>query len=275
MRGDLSSRGGALAAAGRGQAGFTPRRPTNPLLQRDDVGRAKTSCYDLPDTAFTYGRPGNQDLEGAREVSMRWASHKPSRAPEDLAPDFQHLHKKAAAAKIVNSKDLKHFRKEYDLTETPRGHMGMGQVEPVRVAGTAGSKPLVPSDVIPGFTYGRKVRPSTPIHEVISYRFGEQAEQESQRAGERAAEQRSLQMGEVRRIHLTNASRGHATNARKAAMQLDSTEKDTFKLTKFSRATPKVDSNLRKTPHLEEHAGSLVDVPAFAEESVPGPYSWM
>mmetsp|Transcript_20507 Transcript_20507/g.57360 ORF Transcript_20507/g.57360 Transcript_20507/m.57360 type:complete len:296 (-) Transcript_20507:230-1117(-) len=230
-----------------GQAGFTPRQPTNPLLQKDIVGRARPSCYDLPQDTFSYGRPGNQDAEGAREVSMRWVDHTPSRGPEEFAPDFIHLHKKAASARITTAKDLKHYRKEYDITQTPR--MLAASAPPSTDAAKGGPKPLVPSDVIPGFTYGRKVRPSTPIHEVLSYRFGEKAEREMQRFNEKFEMQRAQQQSEVRRIPLTNASRGHASAAKKAASDVDE-PKELFKIAKFTKnATPKIDSNIN-TPRL-------------------------
>ena len=44
-------------------------RTRNPLLVKDDVGRAKPSCYKLPPEDFSYGRPDMPDYEGAREVS--------------------------------------------------------------------------------------------------------------------------------------------------------------------------------------------------------------
>jgi len=178
---------------------------------------------------------------------MRWVDHTPSRGPEEFAPDFIHLHKKAASARITTAKDLKHYRKEYDITQTPR--MLAASAPPSTDAAKGGPKPLVPSDVIPGFTYGRKVRPSTPIHEVLSYRFGEKAEREMQRFTEKFEMQRAQQQREVRRIPLTNASRGHASAAKKAASDVDE-PKELFKIAKFTKnATPKIDSNLN-TPRL-------------------------
>merc|ERR1740115_69808 len=79
----------AYSAAVNMMPGGVPRYgpPKNPLLVRDEVGKAKASCYDLPDGRFPYGRPGNHDSEGAREVSMFWVSHKASQPPECTAPD--------------------------------------------------------------------------------------------------------------------------------------------------------------------------------------------
>lgn len=242
----LSARGALIAG---GQVGITPRKQ-NPLLQKDEVGRARASCYDLPEDTFSYGRPGNQDLEGAREVSMNWVSHTPSRSPESYAPNFVRLHKKAAGARITNSRDLKHYRKEYDLTETPRLASVAQEADAVR----GPPKALVPSDVIPGFTYGRKVRPSTPIHEVISYRFGDKAEKELRNFAEKFEQHREQQRTEVRRIPLTNASRGHASGAKKALLQNED-KKEPFKIKKFQNTTPKINSNLH-TPRPQSYGGT-------------------
>eukprot|EP00439_Symbiodinium_sp_Y106_P033072 s2111_g3.t4 len=114
----------------------------------------KPTCFDLPDAQFSYGRPGNQDQEGAREVSMRWIGHTPSKRNEAEEPDFVSVNRKAAVDRVTNAKDLRQYYRQ--VPDPPlmsaRGH---------KMAG----KPLIPSDVIPEFAYGRKVRPSTPIQE--------------------------------------------------------------------------------------------------------------
>jgi len=40
---------------------------SNPLLQKDDVGKPKNTTYNLPQTEFTYGQPLHRDKEGAKE----------------------------------------------------------------------------------------------------------------------------------------------------------------------------------------------------------------
>jgi hypothetical protein len=200
----------------------------NPLLLRDDVGRAKQSCYDLPDEHFSYGRPGNQDVEGAREVSMRWVSHTPSRQPEGAAPDFMNLNKRATAAKITTSKDLKHFKNLIEESLSPQYSSSPGQ-----------AKDTVPSDVISGFTYGRKVRPGTPIQEVISYRFAEKSERELNRFYSDFRDVQEASKTQVRKIPLTAASRGHASAHKKASTTMQQS-KELFKLGKFKRVPARV-----------------------------------
>ena len=40
-------------------------KSANPLLQREDVGRARPSCHKLPEEGFTFGRIEYRDPEGA------------------------------------------------------------------------------------------------------------------------------------------------------------------------------------------------------------------
>jgi len=210
------------------------------LLMRDDVGKAKPSCYDLPPERFAYGRPGNHDAEGAREVSMHWVSHKASPTPESPAPDFLWFNKRAASARVTNSKDLKFYRKENDEL-TPR----YGQ--PFR----SGPQKVIPSDIISGFTYGKKVRPSTPIDDVMSNRFAEQAEDDLMRFYMEYRDERAKASSQVRKIPLTTASRGHATQARKAQLGDEGPREDNFKIRKFKNVPTKIDNRRQKSANAD------------------------
>lgn len=226
--------------------GLTPRGvPKNPLLVRDDVGKAKPSCYDLPGERFAYGRPGNHDVEGAREVSMYWASHKPSAQSQITAPDFVRFNKKAAA-KIATARELNSYRKEND-SSTPR----YGQ------ASRGAAQRVIPSDVISGFTYGKKVRPSTPIDEVISNRFADQAEDDLMRFYAAYREQHEKSASQVRKIPQTTASRGHAMSAntekkerQREAERGDLHREEYFKIRKFKNVPTKIDNRRQQSRHL-------------------------
>lgn len=245
MSSRLQYAGKAQVAPG-GAAIFHP--PTNPLLVKDDVGKAKPSCYNLPKEEFAYGRPGNMDMEGAREVSMQWVPHMPSRGHEEVVTDFITLHRKAAGAKVTTPRDLKHFRLERDgMYRSPRSVSHQPPLKDDLVSDRVIKDTVIPSDVIPGFTYGRKVRPSTPIQEVISYRFAERSEQELHRFYTDFREVQHAARTQVRKIPLTNASRGHASTAKKAAMITES-PKELFKISKFKRVTNKVKSRHGKPP---------------------------
>jgi len=244
LQASLSGRGaGVLRSAGSATVGGATPRRLNPLLQKDDVGRARGTCYDLPEGEFAYGRAGNTDIEGAREVSMNWVSHVPSHRPRDHAPDWITQNKRAAGSKVLNGQDMKHFRRQHDLLDG--GQHGVA----VRT-GSQSARDVIPSDVVPGFTYGRKVRPSTPIAEVISNRSGEQAEQDLKRFYTEFHDAQDQMRTRVRKVPLTTASRGHASVSKQMAMRPDE-DKELFKLSKFKRAAPKVETRHRK--HMAVH----------------------
>mmetsp|Transcript_35568 Transcript_35568/g.62830 ORF Transcript_35568/g.62830 Transcript_35568/m.62830 type:complete len:297 (-) Transcript_35568:99-989(-) len=219
-------------------------RPKNPLLVRDGVGRAKPSCYDLPHEAFSYGRPGNHDVEGAREVSMHWVSHQASAVPQSPAPDFLWFNKRAATAKVSNAKDLSLFRKEMEAV-TPRSY---GNRTPRSSTAPVRSRGVVPSDIVPGFTYGKKIRPSTPIDEVITHRFADKSESELMRFYTEYRTHHEQAVNQVRKISQTTASRGHGAKARKANQELDET-KDLFKIRKFKNVGCKINNGRYKPSH--------------------------
>lgn len=244
------SGGGGIAALGN-----TPRLK-NSLLVRDDVGKPRSSTYDLPEDGFAYGKPTNDDVESAREVTMHWVAHQPSKPPEMNVPDFIDFNKKATAAKVTTSKDMAFFRKECGNL-LPRG---------ARRFNTPG-KALIPSDVVPGFTYGQKVRPSTPIQEVISARFADRSEKQLERFYAEMSEEKESKQ-QVHHIHQTAASRGHATAAKKATQQEE--EKVLFKLGKFLRTKSKVDHS-RGVRLFNYDGGSLAeDIPGTLSAEMMG-----
>lgn len=230
-------------------------KPSNLLLVRDDVGRPKPTCFDLPDAQFSYGRPGNQDQEGAREVSMRWIGHTPSKRNEAEEPDFVSVNRKAAVDRVTNAKDLRQYYRQ--VPDPPlmsaRGH---------KMAG----KPLIPSDVIPEFAYGRKVRPSTPIQEVISARFADRAEQKLLNFYSEMKDVRESSRTQVRKIPFTSATRAWMAAKKASVVQQDETfwKQDLFKMSKFKRVRAKVASFRQKS-----EAAEILDMDIAVQSSDP------
>lgn len=214
---------------------------TNPLLLKDDIGKAKNSCYDLPDGFFAFGRPGNQDLEGAREVSMHWVSHMPSRQQVEETPNFISHNKKALAAKATNARDLAQFRREGCTADYPSSARGPRHTP----------RDQIPSDVYCGFTYGRKIRPSTPIQEVITNRFAEQSERELSGAYTVLQAQRDASATQVRKIPVTRAAKGHASSANRSGTDWNDVGGGLFKMAKFKN----VASKIQNRPFQSEFAG--------------------
>lgn len=225
-------RNDAAALAGLRLTGNLSARavPTNALLTKDGVGRARPSCYELPGEGFAYGRVECGDTEGAREVAFTWVGHQPSARRESCEPDFVRSNVRAASLRAVNSKDIKLYRREWDEL-TPRYRGG----RPPR-----GERPALPSDARPGFAYGKKVPPSTPIQMVMAHRWGDRAERDLDTFYAELGEQKELLKSRVQKISLTHASRGHGYPAKQASLRPDEPE-ELFKMGKFKRVPSRVD----------------------------------
>lgn len=209
--------------------GYTPR-PTNSLLVKDNVGKTRLSTYDLPDDGFAFGKPNKMETEGAREVTMRWVAHTPSSEREVRMPDFVYFNKQAGIAGITNPTDLKHYRKELDNTSALRSAHKHHSALP---------KALIPSDVVPGFAYGVKSRPSTPMREVISARYAERSEKQLEQVYAEASEARLTGRTQVHKISPTAASKARIALARKARTMIQEDE-ESFKLSKFKHVPAKI-----------------------------------
>lgn len=197
-------------------------RSKNVILVRDDVGRARPTCYDLPHEAHAFGRAEPADLEGAREVTMHWASHVPRPKADGNVQDFKKLNRMAAKSNISNATDLKYFKQGHDVKLIPK-------------ASISNQPKVIPSDVIPSFAYGRKSRPSTPISAVVGYQYA--AEYEEALANSYNGYAMSADPAK-RKVRLTNSSKALMAHSRHRRAAADRTEQpELFKLTKFKKVT--------------------------------------
>lgn len=196
----------------------------NPLLVKDDVGRAKKSVYDLPPAHFAFGAGCEPDLEGAREITMHWASHQPRQKHGPEIPDFRKVNKNAAKSGIANAKQLASYRREGgDVMLVPQSQVG-------------GAPKIIPSDVIPSFAYGNKSRPSTPINAVIGNQYSQEAEELANQMYAQREAYSDMPNGK-RRIKLTTKAKQNIVDARAARSRHENPppEVKPWTMSKFSK----------------------------------------
>eukprot|EP00928_Gymnodinium_smaydae_P056941 TRINITY_DN40225_c0_g1_i1.p2 TRINITY_DN40225_c0_g1~~TRINITY_DN40225_c0_g1_i1.p2 ORF type:complete len:231 (+),score=53.80 TRINITY_DN40225_c0_g1_i1:125-817(+) len=201
----------------------------NAVLVRDDVGRARKTCYDLPDEGHAYGRAEPADLEGAREVVGYWAAHVPRAKKNADVQDFRKINKLATKNGISDAKNLAQFRRENDVK--------------VLDAGPQGPLPkVIPSDVIPSFAYGRKSRPSTPVASVVGMQYAAEYEEALNRNYEMYEYQKGRDT--CHRVKLTQKARDNNVNARerrRAEEEAKTAPKvEPFKLSKFKKVSSRL-----------------------------------
>lgn len=202
-------------------------RSVNTILVRDDVGKAKPTCYDLPHESFAYGRAEPADMEGAREVTMHWAAHVPMPKPGNNVQDFRKINKMAAKANIPNAVELAKFKRGVNVQKIDAPPMGA-------------QPKVIPSDVIPSFAYGRKSRPSTPIAAVVGYQYSAEYEEALANSYDTYA---AAQPPGKTKVRLTRASKSLIEASRQKVSQPEE-PREPFKLSKFK----KVSSRLQLRP---------------------------
>lgn len=201
-------------------------RSKNCTLVKDDVGRAKPTCYDLPHEGHAFGRAEPADMEGAREVTMHWASHVPRPKLGPDCQDFRKINKLAAQQQVATSRQLSQFRRENDVKLIPQGPTGA-------------MPKVIPSDVIPSFAYGRKCRPSTPIQYVVGNQYSAEHEDALDAKYAYYEDQRSRSVSKLS-VQLTKAASSRINNARATRNAPPTDSKELFKMTKFKKVTSRL-----------------------------------
>ena len=123
----------------------------NPLLARDDVGRAKPPTYDLPPEGYQYGLKNKPRVEGANEVI-----HKPVAEQQKALPLTEKNY-----AKINVEAQGKRFAKRGEYLEFTKNK----EIRVKRKLGCTEIENQLPAE---DFTYGVANRPSTPVSDVMS-----------------------------------------------------------------------------------------------------------
>merc|ERR1719240_561443 len=97
---------------------------------------------------------------------MQWVSHTPRARMVESVQDFRKLNKMAIGVKACTAGAVAKHRASNNLPLSARSSY-------------SGPPPkVIPSDVVPAFTYGKKTRPSTPIASVVSYQFSSEFEED-------------------------------------------------------------------------------------------------
>ncbi|CAJ1351970.1 unnamed protein product [Effrenium voratum] len=173
-------------------------RVNNPVIIKDEVGKARQSCYALPPDGHAYGCASRRDPEGARAVTSKWVQHAQSVPPQDLAQDFRAINKVAATRGVRTGKQMNDFRKGVDMRlNGPRGPDGTVL------------RQLPRHEAV----YGRANLPSTPMHDLLSGQYASEFESAIHAQYEAYAGLATDAPNGKRRIKTTKASNRGAAGA--------------------------------------------------------------
>lgn len=212
----------------------------NPLLVHDDVGKAPRTCYDLPGPEFAYGKPQSPDLEGAREVTMHWAPHDPSKKECFAGPNFIQLNKKSVQDKI----SMAEARAQQERQQRSKGAKPLKTTE--NLIKYSHKTPMKAS-----FTYGKPCRPSTPIASVVCCQYA--AEEEIARNIDYQNYEAHKKNTKQKEVLMTKSTEGHAAGAARRIAKLaekSGEPKEAFKLSKFKKIKSRVGDTGMRNPDI-------------------------
>lgn len=186
----------------------------NVLLVKDDVGKPKSSIRQLPESEFVYGKRDATDSEGAGSVMSYWKEHAVSKARRPDR-DFKKMNIIAVGKRCITPKQMMDFRKQNDI----------------RIKEARGKADLTVTLPDPQFSYGVPIKPSTPFNRVISHDYGKEA----------AEAQHQVYSSQTPNSKFIVPS----YNQREITKPYEESEGklSAFKLRKFQRVGPKIDSH--------------------------------
>merc|ERR1711871_1080349 len=190
-------------------------RPTNLMLVRSELGKTKRSTFDLPaDANHAYGVPLRRDEEGCGKVISSWKTHGGSRITE-LGTNFAAVNKTALRAGATTATQVAAYR------------AGNNDIK-IKAKELRTPAPL-PSDGDLNHTYGRKVRPFTPIGKLMT---GEFQRSFCDAQWDRMQHEAATKPGPIPPM-ATRASLAHQVKPKTAPKAM-------FKLSKFEKVQPKL-----------------------------------
>ncbi|KAL0978960.1 hypothetical protein UPYG_G00178500 [Umbra pygmaea] len=192
----------------------------NPLLIRPELGKTKTKGLVCPGPDFVYGTVTTIQDGGVSEALSNWHSHSVptgsnshSRMPEK---DFVALNRDGVKSGLVTAKELYQYRATQDRR----------RAEPTRRGSRFPMLLRIPLDT----TFGISTRPSTPIHELLEYKYAQRWLEEQQ------VKEKVLQDGKLNKPKLGSIPETRTTLLRKSRPIPEVTT--LWKLPRFQKVGP-------------------------------------
>ncbi|NXY83412.1 CFA77 protein, partial [Alcedo cyanopectus] len=124
-----------------------------------EVGKPQSNCYTLPGLDFSYGLYIQRTDGGVPEAIGHWNTVKPRTAStQEMPRDYIRMNCDAVKAGYTTAREFNLYYKARDLRRKESKGFHFDR-----------SLPKVP----PGFTYGIKSRPSTPLFDLLQHKYKE------------------------------------------------------------------------------------------------------
>ncbi|XP_027018585.2 cilia- and flagella-associated protein 77 [Tachysurus fulvidraco] len=194
----------------------------NPLIMKPKLGKIKSRGLSYPGPDFVYGAVTTFQDGGAAEALSNW--HTPSLSMSKSAQyrkaerDFVALNREGVKSGLVTAKELHQYRATHDIRR------------PVASKSFKSAPVQLPQDI----TFGLPTRPSTPISELLKYKYGQRWLEEQQ------AKDKELLEHQTKKVQLQRIQDTRTTLLRKCRPLEE--PPSMWKLPRFQQIGPALDT---------------------------------
>ncbi|KAI2664701.1 Cilia- and flagella-associated protein 77 [Labeo rohita] len=155
-----------------------PNKPTKLLLKQGfelfngaqrkipALGKTKSRGLSYPGPDFVFGTATTVQDGGVPEAISSWHTHTMSTRNREAERDFIALNREGVKSGLVTAKELHQYRATHDIRRQPLTREGFRRSAPARI----------PADA----SFGISNRPSTPISELMEYKYAQRWLEEQQ-----------------------------------------------------------------------------------------------
>ncbi|KAJ1558445.1 hypothetical protein HK405_013669 [Cladochytrium tenue] len=217
----------------------------NPLLVKDGVGKGRPSVYDLPADDHVYGKrvERNPD-ECAAKVLHTWNVRAKSKNAVP-ALDYVAMNRNSARQGVGRPDEIREFRRQHPV----RLRVGDAGAEAASLSSSSASSAAaagarrrfadpLPHDRDPEFTYGKPTRPSTPVACLMTDIYQREWVKDQEK---KATERQEREKEKAKKKHTTTVTPAKVPLPKKILL-VDKDPYTLFKLSRFARAGPRIDS---------------------------------
>uniref|UniRef100_A0A8C2GIL4 Cilia and flagella associated protein 77 n=1 Tax=Cyprinus carpio TaxID=7962 RepID=A0A8C2GIL4_CYPCA len=130
-----------------------------PLLIKPALGKTKSRGLSYPGPDFVFGTATTVQDGGVPEAISSWHSHTMSTRNREAERDFIALNREGVKSGLVTAKELHQYRATHDIRQQPLTREGFRRSAPARIP--------------PDASFGITNRPSTPISELMEYKYAQ------------------------------------------------------------------------------------------------------
>ncbi|XP_077096880.1 cilia- and flagella-associated protein 77 isoform X1 [Siphateles boraxobius] len=191
-----------------------------PLLIKPALGKAKLRGLSCPGPDFVFGTATTVQDGGVPEAISNWHIHTMSTRNRVAERDFIGLNREGVKSGLVTAKELQQYRATHDIRRQPLTREGFRRSAP----------PRIPPDA----SFGISNRPSTPISELMEYKYAQRWLEEQQ------TKDRALQAHQHKKAQLGRIQDTRTSLLRKSRPLPEAPS--TWKLPRFQQVGPALDT---------------------------------